>query len=119
MPNGSNVSYTNPGTVRFFYDHRTHYVTSDAQGPLITAPGTWNSELGCATDKAQACLRPWLQDPDGDNTFTWATSLLPVGTYTFKVAENFATDIELVPDRRRQRRVGDGAVGGAGGTGDL
>ena len=92
VPNGSNLSYTNPGTVRFFYDHRTHYVTSDAQGPLITAPGTWNSELGCASDKAPACMRPWLQDPDGDNTYTWATSLLPVGTYTFKVAEDFATD---------------------------
>ena len=92
MPNGSNISYTNPGTVRFFYDHRTHYVTSDAEGPLITAPGTWNTELGCATDNAPDCMRPWLQDPDGDGTYTWATSVLPAGDYTFKIAEDFATD---------------------------
>ncbi len=92
VSNGSNISYTNPGTVSFYYDHRTHYATSDAQGPLITAPGTWNTELGCATDKAPACMRPWLQDPDGDSTYTWATSLLPAGDYTFKIAEDFATD---------------------------
>jgi len=92
VPNGGNISYTNPGTVRFFYDHRTHYATSDAQGPLITAPGTWNTELGCAMDKDPACMRPWLQDPDGDHTYSWATSLLPPGDYSFKIAENFATD---------------------------
>ena len=92
VPNGSNISYTNPGTVRFFYDHRTHYATTDTHGPLITAPGTWNTALGCATDKAPACMRPWLQDPEGDSTYTWATSLLPAGDYTFKIAEDFATD---------------------------
>ena len=31
----------------FYYDHATHYVTSDAQGPIITAPGSYQSELGC------------------------------------------------------------------------
>ena len=88
--NGSNVSYTNPGEVSFYYDPRTHYVTSDAEGVLITAPGSWNSELGCATDSAPACMRPWLQDREGDGTYTWATSQLPAGEYTFKIAHDFA-----------------------------
>ena len=47
VADGGNISYTNPGTVSFYYDHGTHWVTSDAQGPIITAPGSFQSELGC------------------------------------------------------------------------
>jgi glycosidase len=93
VPGGDNISVTTTSpTVNFYYDHRTHYVTSDAQGDLITAPGTWNSELGCGADNAPDCMRPWLQDPDGDGTYTWATSELPAGSYDFQVAHDFATD---------------------------
>lgn len=92
VPNGANISYTNPGTVSFYYDHRTNYVTSDAEGDLITAPGSWNSELGCGADWVPDCMRPWLQDPDGDGTYTWASSELPAGTYEFKVAHDLAWD---------------------------
>ncbi len=91
--NGANIGYSSPGgMVSFYYDHRTHYVTSDAQGALITAPGSWNSELGCGADDAADCMRPWLQDPDGDGTYTWATSELPPGDYTFKIASNLNPD---------------------------
>jgi len=31
-------------------------------------------------------MRPWLQDPDGDGTYTWSTDQIPVGSYEFKVA---------------------------------
>ena len=31
-------------------------------------------------------MRPWLQDPDGDGTYTWVTTLIPAGTYEYKVA---------------------------------
>jgi hypothetical protein len=37
-------------------------------------------------------MRPWLQDRDGDGTYTWATSELEAGEYTFKIAEDFAAD---------------------------
>ncbi|HEY5178307.1 MAG TPA: pullulanase-type alpha-1,6-glucosidase, partial [Dermatophilaceae bacterium] len=84
---GSNIPYTAPGTdVTFYYDHATHWATSDAQGPIITAPGSFQSELGCPGDWMPSCMRPWLQDPDGDGTYTWSTDQIPVGSYEFKVA---------------------------------
>jgi glycosidase len=92
-PNGDNISISSTASpVTFYYDHRTHYVTSNVEGDLITAPGTWNDELGCGSDNAPDCLRPWLQDPDGDGTYTWATSELPAGSYEFQVAHNFTTN---------------------------
>ncbi len=84
---GSDIAYKAPGTdVTFYYDHATHWVTSDAQGPIITAPGSFQSELGCPGDWLPSCMRPWLQDPDGDGTYTWSTDQIPVGSYDFKVA---------------------------------
>ncbi len=93
VKDGSNISLTvanNP--VTFYYDHRTHWVTSNLQGPIITAPGTWNSELGCSGDWQPDCMQPWLQDPDGDRTYTWATASLPKGTYEFKIAHDLSWD---------------------------
>jgi hypothetical protein len=87
VSNGPNISMTAPATpVTFYYDHGTHYVTSDAEGPIITIPGSFQSELGCTADWNAACMRPWLQDPDGDGTYTWVTTLIPAGTYEYKVA---------------------------------
>ncbi|MBC7561087.1 MAG: pullulanase-type alpha-1,6-glucosidase [Dermatophilaceae bacterium] len=84
---GGNIAYTTAGAnVSFYYDHATHWATSDAQGPIITAPGSFQSELGCAGDWSPDCMRPWLQDPDGDGTYTWSTDQIPVGSYEFKVA---------------------------------
>ena len=58
---GGNIDFeTTDGTVSFYYDHATHWVTSDEEGPIITAPGTFQSELGCSADWAPACMRPWL-----------------------------------------------------------
>ncbi len=86
-----------PRDVTFYYDHRSHWVTSDAQGPIITLAGSMQSELGCPGDWAPDCMRGWLQDPDGDGTFT-ATATLPSGSYATKVAhglswtENYGAD---------------------------
>jgi glycosidase len=99
VKDGSNIPLTLDGSkVTFYYDHRTHYVTSDAEGPIITAPGSWNSELGCSADWTPDCLRPWLEDPDGDGTYTWASSELPAGTYEFKVAHNLGWDVSYPAD---------------------
>ncbi|MFP5415838.1 MAG: alpha-amylase family glycosyl hydrolase, partial [Actinomycetes bacterium] len=90
--NGDNISYTAPtGPVTFYYDHRTKYVTSSVQGPLYTAAGSFQSELGCGVDNDPACMRPWLTDPDGDGTYTWASTELPAGDYGFTVYENATT----------------------------
>ncbi|MGZ4750476.1 MAG: pullulanase-type alpha-1,6-glucosidase [Oryzihumus sp.] len=90
---GSNIAFTAPGgPVTFYYDHATHYATSTAQGPIITAPGSFQSKLGCPADWSPDCMRPWLQDPDGDGTYTWSTDQIPAGSYEFKVAHNLSWD---------------------------
>ena len=37
-------------------------------------------------------MRPWLQDPDGDGTYTWSTDQIPAGSYEFKVAHGLTWD---------------------------
>ncbi len=89
---GSNIAYSAPGgDLTFYYDHRTHWVTSDAQNPVITAPGSFQSELGCPGDWSPDCMNPWLQDPDGDGVYTWSGSMT-AGNYEFKVAHGLAWD---------------------------
>ena len=52
------------------------------------APGSFQSELGCASDWDAGCLRSWLQDIDGDGIYTFETTALPAGPYEAKVAIN-------------------------------
>ncbi|WP_353650145.1 pullulanase-type alpha-1,6-glucosidase [Nakamurella sp. A5-74] len=91
---GGNVPVTVPasGTVTFYYDPSTHWVTSSAEGPIVTAPGTAQSELGCPADFSPDCLRPWLQDPDGDGVYTFSTARIPAGSYETKVAHGLSWD---------------------------
>ena len=103
VKNGGNISYAAPGgNVTFYYDHATHWVTSDAQGPIFTAPGSYQAALGCPGDWQPDCMKPWLEDPDGDGIFTWSTDQIPAGTYQFKVAQNLSWDVNY----------GDGGVAG-------
>lgn len=93
-PTGGNVAYTvaASGPVTFYYDPSTHWFTSTAQGPILTVPGSDNSELGCEGDWAPDCMKSWLQDPDGDGTFTFVANDLPAGSYEVKVAHNLSWD---------------------------
>ena len=94
VANGANIEYTAPSTpVHFYYDHATHWVTSDAQSTIVTAPGSFQSELGCPADWTPDCMQPWLQDPDGDGTFVWRSDRIPAGAYEFKVAEGLSWDV--------------------------
>ncbi len=89
--NGANIPYTaSGGPVSFYYDHRTHYVTSDAEGAIMTLAGDFQSELGCAADWDPDCMRAWLIDPDGDGTATYATQQIPAGTYQVKVTHGLS-----------------------------
>lgn len=93
QPAGANLTYDAPGQkVTFYYDHARHYVTSDAQGPIITAAGSMQEELGCAKDWDPACMAPWLIDPDGDGVYTWSSTALPAGNYEMKVAHGLSWD---------------------------
>lgn len=84
-PGGANIPLTVPAggaEVTFVYDPVTHWVTDTLSTILATALGTFQSELGCATDTAADCLASWLTDPDGDGIATFTTTRLPAGTYT-------------------------------------
>ena len=37
-------------------------------------------------------MRSWLQDPDGDGTYTFTTDQIPAGNYEFKVAHGLSWD---------------------------
>ena len=75
----------------FYYDPTTHWARPTRR-PIITVPGSFQSELGCSGDWAPACMRPWLQDKDGDGVYAWATTKIPAGTWDFKVAHGLSWD---------------------------
>jgi hypothetical protein len=88
---GANIDMeTADGKVTFYYDARTHWVTSDEQDPIITVPGSFQSELGCSADWDPTCMRPWLQDKDGDGVYALITTKIPAGTWEFKVAHGLS-----------------------------
>ncbi len=75
-------------SVKFYYDHKSHWVTENQTSVIAVAPGDFQSELGCGGDWDPSCLRSWLQDPDGDGVYTFETTALPLGDYQGKVAIN-------------------------------
>ncbi len=93
-PGGANIPLSAPGgAVKFYYDHKSHWVTDSVNSVIAVAPGSFQSELGCGSDWDPACLRSWLQDPDGDGIYTFETSTLPAGSYEAKVALNESWDV--------------------------
>ncbi len=91
---GANIALNlgTDATVKFYYDHKSHWITSNATSRIAVAPGSFQSELGCPGDWQPDCLRSWLQDPDGDGTYTFETQALPAGAYEGKVAIGEAWD---------------------------
>ncbi len=83
--------------VKFFYDHKTHWVTDNVNNVIATVPGNFQSELGCSGDWDPSCLRSWLQDPEGDGTYSFQTNALPQGNYECKVAINESWDESYGP----------------------
>jgi glycosidase len=78
--------------VKFYYDHKSHWVTNNRSSVIAVAPGSFQSELGCSGDWDPSCLRSWLQDLDGDGIYTFETTALPQGSYESKVAINESWD---------------------------
>ncbi len=95
-PGGANISLIVPTggkTIKFYYDHKTHWITDNVNSVIAVAPGSFQSELGCPGDWQPDCLRSWLEDPDGDGIYTFETTALPAGSYEGKVALNESWDI--------------------------
>ena len=88
--NGANIplNLASDASVKFYYDHKSHWATDNHSSVIAVAPGSFQSELGCPGDWDPTCLRSWLQDPDGDGIYTFVTSALPQGSYETKVAIN-------------------------------
>jgi hypothetical protein len=86
--NGINIPLplSSPGSVKFYYDDNTHWVTDNINSIIATVPGSFQSELGCSSDWDPSCLRSWLQDPDGDGIYGFSTNKIPQGAYEAKVA---------------------------------
>jgi glycosidase len=95
VPNGPNIALNLAANVnvKFYYDHGTHWITDNVNSTIAVAPGSFQSELGCPADWSPDCLRSWLQDPDGDGTYRFATTSIPAGNYEAKVALNESWDV--------------------------
>ncbi len=93
-----------PQKVKFYYDHKTHWVTDNVNSVIATVAGSFQSKVGCAKDWMPECLRGWLQDPAGSGIYTWSTKGIPQGSYEAKVAIKESWD---------ENYGADGAKGGA------
>ncbi len=94
-PGGANIplNLVTGTSVKFYYDHKSHWITDNQTSVIAVAPGSFQSELGCPGDWDPGCLRSWLQDPDGDGVYTFETTALPAGSYEAKVALNESWDV--------------------------
>lgn len=111
VPNGANIAL-NLGAatvVKFYYDHKTHWVTDNVNSTIVTVAGSFQSELGCSGDWQPSCLRSWMQDIDGDGIYTFVSDQIPAGSYEFKVALNEGWDVTY-PGSNVAFAVSDGAT---------
>ena len=93
---GANITLTVPadGTkVTFYYDNATHWVTTNLDGPIVTAAGNFQAKLGCPADWSPDCLRSWLEDPNGTGVYTFTTTAIPAGNYQVKAAVGLSWDV--------------------------
>jgi pullulanase-type alpha-1,6-glucosidase len=108
--NGSDIPLvvTEPTQVKFYYDHKTHWITDNVNSKIIVAMGSFQTQIGCNNNNDATCLRAWLQDPDGDGTFGVTTSGLKAGTYkvTFTLNED-ANDVIGEPQQFTVLKDGD------------
>ncbi len=74
-----------PTEVKFYYDHKNHWVTDNVNSVIAVAVGDFQQALGCANNNDASCLRSWLQDLDGDGVFSFSTNQIPAGTYSVAV----------------------------------
>ena len=92
--NGANIplKLDQQTEVIFRYDHKTHWVADSVGWPIATVIGSFQSQIRCSGDDDPVCLESWLQDPDGDGTYTLTTKKIPAGTYGARVAVGASLD---------------------------
>jgi len=77
-----------PTQVKFYYDHKAHWIADSFNKKIVVAAGDFQSQLGCAKDNDAGCLRSWLEDPEGDGLYAFVTSALKAGTYNVVLTLN-------------------------------
>ena len=88
------------GPVRFWYDHKTRWVSDSVNSLFAAVVGEFQAALGCPEAPAAGCLRSLLTDPDGDGLYRFVTAAIPAGEYDAIVAldaaagETFGADGE-------------------------
>ena len=89
-PGGANIPLNLGAStpVKFYYDHKSHWVTDNVNSIIATAPGDYQTQLGCSGNWDPGCLRSWLEDPAGSGTYSFMTTALLKGSYQTKVAIN-------------------------------
>jgi pullulanase len=109
-PGGADIPLVldEPTQVKFYYDHKTHWITDNFNTPIVVAMGSFQTQLGCLEDNDATCLRSWLQDPDGDGIYGLLTGGLEAGTYnvTFTLNEE-ANDVIGEPQQFTVLEDGD------------
>ncbi len=86
------LTVAGPTEVKFYYDHKTHWVTDNVNSVIAVAVGDFQSKLGCLKDNDPGCLHSWLQDPENTGTYSFLTASLPAGDYQFRVAVNESSE---------------------------
>ena len=74
------------GTVHFYYDHKTGWITDDINSLILTMPSNFQDDVGCLEEWNAGCFRTWMQDVDGDGIYTYETLLVPGSSWEARVA---------------------------------
>jgi pullulanase-type alpha-1,6-glucosidase len=103
QPDGPNLTLAlaEATEIDFLFSHRTGWVANSLEHVFATVPGSFQSEVGCPGDWQPECFRTWLQDIDGDGTYTYTSPGLPAGSYEFKVALDGSWDVNYGVDGTR------------------
>ena len=99
-PSGANIAFSLPvpTLVKFYYDHKSHWITDSVTSTIAVVPGSFQSELGAAGDWQPDCLRSWLQDVDGDGLYGFVARGLPTGSFEARVALDESWTVSYGPD---------------------
>lgn len=87
-PGGPNIilGLAEDTAVTFIYSPATHWIMDNVRHQIVTAPGSYQDEIGCPGEWQPECMLSWLQDPDGDGIYSFSTKAIPAGDYEAKAA---------------------------------
>ncbi len=85
--NGTVVVPAGGEKVTFVFDPVSHQLGDSAS--IASAVGSFQTQLGCATNGSPLCYQSWLRDNTGSGVLTLATGAIAAGTYDLSVVVGF------------------------------